>query len=120
MLAELRTEIATLLESIDIKCFEYMPERIVPPMAMLTAGSPFISAGNTFGSFNIVMNIELVVPTGTNEVETQSLDKMIEDVIVILANKDINIYQVDQPQMLSANNATYMMATATLVANRTL
>lgn len=110
-----RAEIAAALNGIDLDVHEYMPERMSPPCALLTTGSPWVEDGEQFGSFTVRYQVTIVAGTATNEVVTDRLDEHMAAAIVALDEADFGIARVDEPYGLQANNATYVAANISLV-----
>lgn len=112
-LSDLRDEIKTDLQGLGFQAFEFLPERISPPSAMVAAGSPYIEGGEglAFCELRVRHEITLVVRPGANDVETDNLDEMLTK--AILAVKGLE--RVDQPVMLSSGNAQYLAVKMTVV-----
>lgn len=105
-LAELRQDLKEGLEEQDLKAVEYLPERIQPPIALVTAGDPYLEQGLTACLFKVSLDITLVAAKATNANATDALDEMIES--AILATGDWFIDTISAPFMLEANNAQYL------------
>ena len=60
--------------------------------------------GETFCEFKVGFNILLLVATAANEVQTESLDQLICDV---LDEVQFDIENVDQPGQFNVNNAEF-------------
>ena len=111
-LSELRQEVATALEGAGLKTVSYIPERISPPIVLISAGSPYVEEQNTqFNTFLVRLELTIVAGTATNAVATDNLDGLIEQAIVCLGGWTV---EVSQPFMLSANNANYLAARITI------
>jgi len=102
------TDLADTLKDAGIPAFPTLPNRITPPVAVVQAGSPFLSQGGSFGEFKSRWDITLVTPTGANDVSTEKLYVLLEDSIVALVNSKYSIEEVSKPYALEANNATYV------------
>jgi hypothetical protein len=112
VLGDLRADIAaTLLDDTDIPALSYIPGRIVPPIYLVSQGTPYITSGDTFGSFSVQMQVEVVSPTASNDTNTESLDSMIEEALVSVSNSGCSVVNVTQPFQLDVNNATYLAST---------
>lgn len=100
------------------KVVSFVPERIVPPMVIVTSGSPYVESGNTFGTFKTRFSVEIVSPTAANSTSTEKLDVLIEDCLVALSNSSgLSIEAVSKPYALEANNATYLAASLSVTHN---
>lgn len=100
---------ALLLET-TAQVLTYVPGRIVPPIYIITADSPYVAGADTYGQFRCNFSIEIVSPVSANDTNTEALDLMIEDALVALTNANISFTSVSQPYGLEANNATYLAA----------
>jgi|APGre2960657373_1045057.scaffolds.fasta_scaffold05785_3 hypothetical protein len=93
------------------KVYTYLPERPVPPCAMLEPDINFISTReDAYGVFhNSNWKIRLMVPFGSNDKETTTLDDYIDDLLPILwEHTDCHTLTVDKPFITEANNASYL------------
>ena len=114
-LGDLRNDVATQLTTdTDIPSSDFVPARIVPPLYLVTSGSPYIESGDTYGSFKVRMNVDVISATAANDVSTEALDTMVEDALVSLVNMGIGIENVQQPYQLDTGNAQYLSTTITV------
>jgi len=111
----LRQDIAEQL-TVDttVPAYDYIPARIVPPIYLVSSGSPYVESGDTYGSFKVRMNIDIVSATAANDVTTEALDTMIEDALVSLVNMGVGIENVQQPYQLDTGNAQYLSTTVSV------
>ncbi|MBB1482496.1 hypothetical protein H5392_01315 [Tessaracoccus sp. MC1865] len=107
----LRASIKTALGDAGLPVEDHLPERISPPLVMLAAGSPYVEAGDTYGSFNIRFTVVLVAAQGPNEVATSALDEHVTAALVALDNRGIAVERVDQPTMLAHGNTHFLSTT---------
>lgn len=86
---------------------EYIPERVIPPIVVISSGSPFL-VPETIGS-EYTMNLELVLvaATATNETATEELENLIEQTLQALPAYAA-LQRVDKPFALAVNNAEYL------------
>lgn len=112
-LQDLRDEIKADLAGLGIQVFEFLPERLSPPSAMVAAGSPYIEGGDglAFCELRVRHEITLVVRPGANSVETDALDELLTKAIAAVKGLE----RVDQPVMLSSNNANYLAVKMTVL-----
>lgn len=91
----------------DIEAFEYIPERVIPPVVVINSGSPFL-VPETIGS-EYTMNLELVLIAGTatNETATEELENLIEKTLLALPAYAV-LQRVDKPFALAINNVEYL------------
>lgn len=111
-LSTLRTEVSDALTGAGFKTTTFIPERVTPPVAIISAADPYVvETGTTFNSFLVRLEVTLVAGTATNAVATENLDGLIEEAIICLGGWTV---EVSQPFMLSANNANYLSARLTI------
>lgn len=111
-LALLRQEVADALTEAGINAFDYIPERISPPVAIVSAGDPYIEQGQTYCDFTVRLAITLVAGTATNKTVTAALDSLIETAVNVTG--DWLIESVGQPFTFAANNAEYLAVRVTI------
>jgi hypothetical protein len=93
------------------KVYTYLPERPVPPCAMLEPDVSFITTReDSYGVFYTSnWKIRLMVPFGSNDKETTTLDDYIDDLLPTLwEHTDCATLTVDKPFITEANNASYL------------
>lgn len=105
-LAGLRQDLKEALEGQDLKAVEYLPERLQPPIALVTASDPYVTQGQNSCLFDVSLEVTLVAAKAVNEVATAALDDMIESAII--ATGDWFIETINAPFILEANNAQYL------------
>lgn len=105
-LATLRQDLKDALELQDLKAVEYLPERIQPPIALVSAGDPYLEQGLSACLFKVSLEVTLVASKATNANATNALDNMIES--AIYATGDWFIDSINAPFILEANNAQYL------------
>jgi len=114
-LKELRSTIRVRLTAAGIRVEDHIPEQIRPPMAMIAAGSPYLEAGDAYGTFTARFTVVLVASQATNEVATSELDEAVTAAVVALDGELWGIERVDQPTMLQTNNTQYLSTTIDVV-----
>lgn len=121
VLGDLRAAIASELTlETDLPALSYIPGRIVPPIYLVSQGSPYVSSGDTYGTFRVQLSVEVISPTAANDTNTEALDTMIEDALVSLVNNGYSVASTTQPFQLDVNNASYLAATITVSKNISL
>lgn len=110
-LALLREDLSTVLEAAGVRTHGFLPERIVPPLALLAAGSPYVEDGDTYGSYTVRFTVVLVASQATNQVATKELDEAVTAALVALDNGNWAIERVDQPTMMQSSNTHYLSTT---------
>jgi hypothetical protein len=117
-LAACRNELRLLLGAAGVEVHAHIPERVVPPVALLEPGSPYMEQGDTFCDFIVRMNVVLLVRNGDNDVATAELDALI--CLAVDAVDTWDVQQVEQPAAFDMNGATYLGARVTLRSDREL
>jgi len=90
-----------------------MPGRIVPPAVVILPGTPYLTAGSTFGTYTAQLSAVLIVDSKVSETATPALDDLIEDAIVALVNDGLSVSEVSEPWSLESANAKYLAVTIT-------
>lgn len=112
VLGTLRQDIADVLaEDTDFPTLSFIPGRIVPPLYIVSQGSPYITSGNTFGTFEATFSVEVISATASNDTNTEAIDTMIEEALVSLVNQGLSVTSATQPYQLDTNNAQYLAST---------
>lgn len=116
----LTTEKEALVELLGevVPTYAYIPARITPPVAIITPGNPYLSDGNSFGTFLVRFAIDLVIPTQAAELASQALDTLVDDVVVSLVNAKYGVDNVSAPYAMETNGATYVAITVS--TNKTI
>ena len=98
---------ALIASSLDVK--EYIPERIIPPVVVISDGSPFLEPESLSQEF--IMNLELLLVAGTasNETSTEELESLISTALNGLPAY-ARIVNVGKPYALAVNNTEYLSA----------
>jgi len=105
-LTAIRTEVRDLIVAAGIKSQEYTAEALVPPVAVVVPGEPYLSPSSTFGAHDVNLQVLLIGGKGTNKTVTAQLDAMTETVIEALREWDLA--NVAQPGLLTVNGARYL------------
>lgn len=114
ILGDTRDELADLLTGseespgVGFTFLPYVPARFSPPQGVIQPGSPYLEAGDTFGSFRIRLTVSLVVLATNNTTATADLDHAIAEAAVLLLNAKWGIGTASDPYPLAVNNATYL------------
>ena len=110
-----RAEFALALTEAGLDVKAYVPERVIPPVVIMNAGSPYLSPANLSNDYQLNLDLTLVANQATNETATETLDQLIQDVILAIEPLNYAVFtDVSKPFMLSANNADYLAATLTI------
>lgn len=116
-LSELRADLADSLDDLGIKASSFVPERITPPVVIITAGDPYVEQA-TYCEFTVRLNLEVITATASNSIATDALDDVVESIVIGLGDYDIET--VSSPWELVAGTASYLGATVTVTREITL
>lgn len=111
-LQQIREDLAFSLEEVGINTKSFLPERIMPPVAVISASDPYIEQGITACLFKVSLTVTIVASKAVNSNETDNLDSMIER--AIMATGDWFIDSVSAPFVLEVNNANYLASKVSL------
>ncbi|SNS41584.1 hypothetical protein SAMN06309944_0164 [Micrococcales bacterium KH10] len=110
VLNDIRTGIVQALEAAGIQAFDHLPERLNPPVAVLVPGSPYLEAGDVFGTHKVRYTVALVAGNATNDMATKALDELIETAVTALWDTadleragDVYTYQANNGQYLAVD-----------------
>jgi len=107
--AEFKTDLALA----GLTVLEYIPDRIVPPIVLINAASPYIQTAE-FGEFHLNLELVLVAATATNKQATEKLDELIANTLTAVSAIAYAHLRKEnaagQPYALQVNNAEYLAA----------
>lgn len=105
-----KAELALTLQAAGLDVYDYIPERVTPPVVVIRSGSPYLTPSTVGHEF--LVNLELVVVAGfaTNETSTDDLDDLIEQTIQAIP-ADAGFRDVAQPYTLVMNGNDYLATT---------
>ena len=116
-----KAEFALDLTNAGLDVLDYVPERITPPIVIITSGSPYLVAETVGREFRLGLNLTLVASTATNEEATEALDELIAETVTAVTSLGYVILKtVNPPYRLSANNAEYLASDLNLDLSITL
>jgi hypothetical protein len=105
-----KAELALNLQEFGLDVYDYVPERVTPPVVVIRPGSPYIAPGSVGRVYDL--NLELVVVAGfaTNETATDDLDQLIQQTLSAIP-QDAGVGSVAQPYILAVNGNDYLATT---------
>jgi hypothetical protein len=104
-----KAEFALDLTNAGLDVLDYVPERIVPPIVIITSGSPYLVAETVGNEYRLGLNLTLVAATATNEEATEALDELIANTVSAVSHMGYVVLRtVNSPYRLSANTAEYL------------
>lgn len=116
-----KAEFALDLTNAGLEVLDYVPERIVPPIVIISAGSPYLVTETVGREYRLGLNVTLVSSTATNQEATDNLDQLIADTVSAISTLGYVVLKtVNPPFRLSANNAEYLSAELNLDLSITL
>jgi hypothetical protein len=105
-----KAELALTLQAAGLDVYDYIPERVTPPVVVIRSGSPYLTPSSIGNEY--LVNLELVVCAGfaTNETSTDDLDDLIEQTLLAIP-ADAGFRDVSQPYTLVMNGNDYLATT---------
>lgn len=118
MIAQARSNLVALLEDAGFRAFSEVPERVTPPLAVLVPSADWIESGETFNSFVLSFDVEIVAAAGSNVKISEDIDEQVETALVAITEAPgFYASSVGQPQAVEINGAVYLGATITVRQN---
>jgi hypothetical protein len=116
-----KAELALDLQNAGLEILDYVPERIVPPIVIMTPGSPYLSPETVGNEYRLSLTLTMVAMTATNEEATEALDGLIAQTVSALAPLGyVVLRSVNPPFRMQANNAEYLACDLNLDLSITL
>jgi len=116
-----KAELALDLQNAGLEILDYVPERITPPIVIMTANSPYLVAETIGREYRLGLTLTMVAMTATNEEATEALDALIAQTVTALVPLGyVILNQVSPPYRLAANNAEYLASDLNLDLSITL
>lgn len=116
-LYDLREDLRTSLEALDIHTFNHLPGVAPTPSAIVLAGSPYLEADQTYGSWVVNLLVYLSAAKGDNGSETYAVDELIQKAIHAIDDYDSlhtdgwTVEDVSQPfEFENANGQAFTVA----------
>ena len=104
-----KAELALDLQNAGLDVLDYVPERLVPPIVVVSANSPYLVPETVGNEYRLGLTLTLVAMTATNEEATEALDGLIAQTVSALATLGyVVLRQVNPAYRLQANNAEYL------------
>ena len=114
-----KAEFALVLADAVFEVFPYVPNRIVPPVVVIKAGSPYLEPSTLGNEYNLGLELVILAAPAVNELATEMLDEAIQNLLNALPNYAV-LGNVSQPQIFTENSAEYLGATLTITLEITL
>lgn len=108
----------TMTTAVGFNVDHFLPGRASVPFGFVIPGGPWLTAGLTFGSLTIHLEVGLCFQGVNNQTGTEDMDSKVETAVVALINAGWSVDEVSEPYELSMNNAAYL--TVQLKVNRAI
>lgn len=116
MITEARQALTDLISEAGVTCSSFVPERVTPPLAIVSPSANWIESGESFGEFRVSFDTTLVAQMGSNAKVTEAVDELLETVLTaVQAASGFYAPSVGAPQVLAVNNAEYLSVQMTIV-----
>jgi len=102
-----KAQFAAVLTSAGFRVSEYVPERVTPPVVIISSGTPYLTPASIKAEYLMNLEVTLVAATASNKQATEKLDEMVADVLNALPPY-ARLANVAQPHILTTNNAEYL------------
>lgn len=103
-----KAELQLSLQSAGLNILDYVPERLVPPVVVMTADVNYITPETVGNTYLLGLKLTLIAGNAVNEQATEKLDELIANTLNALADLHyVAVSNVLAPYRLSANNAEY-------------
>jgi hypothetical protein len=118
MIAEARAALLAVLETAGVRAYAEVPDRGVPPMAIMVPSEGWVVSGEAFGEFVVSFDVEIIAPTGTNVVISQALDDAVETVLIAISNAPgMYTAEISKPASVEIPTGVYLGSTITVKQN---
>jgi hypothetical protein len=118
MIVGCRAALETLFDTAGFTVKAFVPDRITPPMAIITPAGNWVESADTFASFRIGFDVTLITQTASNAKVTDELDQMVDDAIAaVTVAPGFYCGSVGAPTYLSVQNAEFLSVAMTVYQN---
>jgi hypothetical protein len=108
-----KAELKLDLEEAGIRVLDYVPERITPPIVIMSSASPYLTPSTLGTQYNLNLELVVIATTATNKKATENLDQAIHNVLSAMP-RYARVIRVNEPYNLQTNNAEYLSANISL------
>jgi len=108
-----KAELKLDLEEAGIRVLDYVPERITPPIVIMSSASPYLTPSTLGTQYDLNLELVVIASTATNKQATENLDQAIYNVISAMP-RYARVIRVNEPYNLQTNNAEYLSANISL------
>jgi hypothetical protein len=104
-----KAEYALALQALGLRVSSFIPERIVPPIVVITPGSPYLTAVRLDESWLMNLEVMVIAAPAVNSKASELLDKALATILNGNPGYSL-ITSVGQPYALQTNNAEFLAA----------
>lgn len=116
-----KAELQLDLQNAGLEVLDYVPERVIPPIVIITPGSPYLIPETLGSEYRLGLTLTLVAGTATNEQATEDLDLLIATTVSAIGDLGYAVLrQVNPSYRLAVNTAEYLAADLNLDLSITL
>jgi hypothetical protein len=116
-----KAELQLDLQNAGLEVLDYVPERVIPPIVIITPGSPYLIPETVGSEYRLGLTLTLVAGTATNEQATEDLDLLIATTVSAIGDLGYAVLrQVNPSYRLAVNTAEYLAADLNLDLSITL
>jgi len=108
-----KAELKLDLEEAGIRVLDYVPERITPPIVIMSSASPYLTPSTLGTQYDLNLELVVIATTATNKKATENLDQAIHNVLTAMP-RYARVIRVNEPYNLQTNNAEYLSANISL------
>jgi hypothetical protein len=108
-----KAELKLDLEEAGIRVLDYVPERITPPIVIMSSASPYLTPSTLGTQYDLNLELVVIASTATNKQATENLDQAIHNVLSAMP-RYARVIRVNEPYNLQTNNAEYLSANISL------
>lgn len=107
-LGTLRAETAAALKTATgLKAHANLPASVTAPCYVLQPAEPYVSEGETFGSFEVFLDLIFIAAVGLNSTKTEAVETAIEEAAICLIGEGFSLDSISGPQPLEINGVAY-------------
>lgn len=105
-----KAELALTLQAEGLDVYDYIPERVTPPVVVIRSASPYMTPSSVGQEFVVNLELQVIAGFATNETSTDDLDDLIEATIKAIP-ADAGFKDVSQPYTLIVNGNEFLSST---------
>lgn len=108
---DFRENVRAALQAGGLKAVDYLAETLVPPVAAVVPGDPYLTTEGEdipFGHMMVRVSVLLVGAKATNKSAATQMDEMIETAVDAVEDADFDVMEVGAPQQMLLNGVKYV------------